>query len=290
MTTSPISGSGPKLPTSPLPTAHGGGAPAAAAKAAAHLPVDRNLAGTVRHVLHETAVNLDAIKVPLDKLDDTSNVLSTAMEADRMRSHDASLGKVGMAMAAVNIFLDAKTLVKSLGEQPIPLDRVIGSLVGIGVNMGEFVEKGFLAGLSGVSNAIQGYMGAVDAVKRAKQEGANPSNVLEALSYATQALGGVAQTLALACPPLAPALEPISIGLYMASGALTLAQFAYDHREWIQDKATQLWGAIQAAGLPDKPTYHPEEVAAVSQVLMTKASQQVSEGVARLEAIAAEGP
>jgi hypothetical protein len=102
-------------------------------------------------------------------------------------------------------------------------------------------------------------MGAVDALKRAHQEGATPSNLMEALSYATQALGGVAQTLALTCPPLAAALEPISIGLYMASGALTLAQFAYDHREDIQR-------------------------------MMARAGQEISDGLTRLQAIAESAP
>lgn len=244
MATAPIPpGTGPIQVPNPRPAAPK--LPGASAPTTGPLvPGDRNLAGPVGGAMKAGAVNLDAVNVP-EMLDNSSDALYGVMEADRMRLRDGNVGKIGMVAAIANIALDARTLVKALNESPIKLDRVIGPLVGIAVNLGEFVEKGALAGIAGASNAIQGFMGAVDAVKRMKEEGANPSNIMEALSYATQSLGGVAATLALVAPVLAPALVPLSTGLYLASGALLLGQLAYDNREWIKDKATKLWGTIE---------------------------------------------
>jgi hypothetical protein len=50
----------------------------------------------------------------------------------------------------------------------------------------------------------------------------------------------------------------------------------------------QFAAALRAARLPDKPAYRPAEVAAIGQALMALAVEQVSEGLAQLQAIAAE--
>lgn len=240
MPTSPIpSGTGPIKPaTAPARPAARAAAAAEVAGKAARVPADTNQAAPVK------ATPGQAEDVDIEGID-VLDAAYGATEVDRLIKHTpgAEVGKAGKFAAAAALALETKELVQALGETPIAMDRVITAMVGIGVNLGEFAaDTGVLAGIGGVANSIQGFMGAVDALKQMKADGANPSNILQALAGATQALGGITATLSLVCP----ALLPLSTGLYLASGALFVGQLAYDNREWIADKATKMWGAIES--------------------------------------------